>query len=110
MRTWSAAPKQNMIALDPDTMMNPYSLSAALHAAGAAVQGVDLVMRGEVVATFCNVRPLEHHVESYRAMGFCIFNNVAMGAAYAMATRGIERSDHTLGRVHVSKNSCSLRQ
>jgi acetoin utilization deacetylase AcuC-like enzyme len=86
-----SAPQQGMVALDPDTSMNPYTLSAALHAAGAAVQGVDLVMRGEVDAVFCSVRPPGHHAERHRAMGFCFFNNVAVGAAHAMAAHGIER-------------------
>ena len=85
------APQQGMVALDPDTSMNPYPLSAALHAAGAVVQGVDLVMRGEVGAVFCSVRPPGHHAERHRAMGFCIFNNVAVGTAHAMAVHGIER-------------------
>lgn len=85
------APKQGIIALDPDTMMNPFTLSAALHAAGAVVLGVDLVMRNEVASAFCNVRPPGHHATRNRAMGFCIFNNVAVGAAHAMAVHGIER-------------------
>jgi acetoin utilization deacetylase AcuC-like enzyme len=86
-----ASPQQGMVALDPDTSMNPYTLSAALHAAGAAVLGVDLVMRAEVRAVFCSVRPPGHHAERNRALGFCIFNNVAVGAAHAMAVHGIER-------------------
>lgn len=88
---FSAAPTTGMIALDPDTSMNRWSLSAALHAAGAVVQGVDLVMRGEVTAAFCSVRPPGHHAERHRAMGFCIFNNVAVGAAHALVAHGIER-------------------
>jgi len=85
------SPQQGMVALDPDTSMNPYTLSAALHAAGAAVLGVELVMLGEVRAAFCSVRPPGHHAERNRAMGFCIFNNVAVGAAHAMAAHAIER-------------------
>lgn len=85
------SPSQGRVSLDPDTSMNPYTLSAALHAAGAAVLGVDLVMRGAVDAVFCSVRPPGHHAERNRAMGFCIFNNVAVGAAHAMAAHGIER-------------------
>lgn len=85
------APTSGRIMLDPDTSMNPWSLSAALHAAGAAVHGVDLVMRSEVAAAFCNVRPPGHHAERHRAMGFCMFNNVAVGAAHALAAHGIER-------------------
>jgi len=86
-----AAPQHGLIALDPDTAMNPHTLSAALHAAGAVVQAVDLVMRNEVTAVFCNVRPPGHHAERKRAMGFCFFNNVAVGAAHALAAHGIER-------------------
>lgn len=85
------APQQGRVALDPDTSMNPHSLSAARHAAGAAVLGVDLVMRDEVRAAFCSVRPPGHHAERRRAMGFCIFNNVAVGAAHAMAAHGLKR-------------------
>jgi acetoin utilization deacetylase AcuC-like enzyme len=85
------APASGTVALDPDTTMNPYTLSAALHAAGAAVLGVDLVMTGEMTAAFCNVRPPGHHAERARAMGFCFFNNVAVGAAHALAEHGLQR-------------------
>lgn len=88
---FQSAPQRGLTALDPDTMMNPHTLSAALHAAGAAVHAVDLVMRGEVTAVFCNVRPPGHHACRNRAMGFCFFNNVAVGAAHALAMHGIER-------------------
>ncbi len=86
-----AAPQHGLHALDPDTAMNPDTLSAALHAAGAAVQAVELVMRGEVAAAFCKVRPPGHHAQRQRAMGFCFFNNVAVGAAHALAVHGVER-------------------
>src|SRR5512145_1486847 len=85
------APKQGMVQLDPDTAMNPYSYPAALRAAGAAVMGVDLVMSGEVANAFCNIRPPGHHAERGRAMGFCIFNNVAVGVADAVAHPGLKR-------------------
>lgn len=88
---FQSAPQRGLTALDPDTLMNPHTLSAALHAAGAAVHAVDLVMRGEVAAAFCNVRPPGHHAERKRAMGFCFFNNVALGAAHALAAHGVER-------------------
>jgi acetoin utilization deacetylase AcuC-like enzyme len=87
----SASPAVGLVALDPDTFMNPHTVDAALRAAGAAVLGVDLVMRGEVDNAFCNVRPPGHHAEHDRAMGFCIFNNVAVGAAHALAAHGLER-------------------
>ena len=88
---FAKAPAEDRAWLDPDTSMNPHSLSAALHAAGAVVLGVDLVMSGQSKAAFCNVRPPGHHAEHNSAMGFCIFNNVAVGAAHALAAHGLER-------------------
>lgn len=73
-----------LLWLDPDTAMNEYSLNAALRAAGAVVLAVDLVMTCQEQNAFCNVRPPGHHAEHNRAMGFCIFNNVAVGAAHAI--------------------------
>ena len=87
----ASAPGAGLVRLDPDTAMNPYSLSAALRASGAAVRGVDAVMAGEADSAFCAVRPPGHHAESARAMGFCIFNNVAVGAAHALAAHGLAR-------------------
>lgn len=77
------APDEGRAWLDPDTCMNSHSLSAALRAAGAVVLGVDLVMSGQTKAAFCSVRPPGHHAEHNKAMGFCIFNNIAVGAAHA---------------------------
>jgi len=85
------APHSGIVHLDPDTAMNPHSLSAALRAAGAAVLGTDLVMRGEAANAFCSVRPPGHHACRARPMGFCIFNNVAVAARHAIAEHGIER-------------------
>lgn len=85
------APSQGQIWLDPDTPMTPQSLNAALRAAGAVVQGVNLVMTGKSSTAFCNVRPPGHHAEHNRAMGFCIFNNIAVGAAHALHTYQLER-------------------
>lgn len=85
------APKQGQIWLDPDTAMTPQSLNAALRAAGAAILGVDLVMTGKTPAAFCNVRPPGHHAEHDKAMGFCIFNNVAVGAAHALQQYNLNR-------------------
>lgn len=85
------APEEGRVWLDPDTTMNPHSLSAALHAAGAVVLGVDLVMSGQNKAAFCSVRPPGHHAERKRAMGFCIFNNLAVGAAHALQTYHLKR-------------------
>jgi len=85
------APEEGQVWLDPDTSMNPYSLSAALHAAGAAVLAVDLVMTGKSNAVFCNVRPPGHHAEHNKAMGFCIFNNIAVAAAHALSVYKLKR-------------------
>ena len=87
----AAAPQSGMVALDGDTTMNPYTYPAALRAAGAAVMAVDMVMAGRVENAFCSVRPPGHHAERARAMGFCIFNNVAVGAAHALAAHGLSR-------------------
>lgn len=80
-----------MVRLDGDTAMNPYTYPAALRAAGAVVLGVDLVMGNKAAGAFCNIRPPGHHAERARAMGFCIFNNVAVGAAHALAQHGLQR-------------------
>ncbi|OGA20749.1 MAG: deacetylase [Betaproteobacteria bacterium RIFCSPLOWO2_02_FULL_67_26] len=86
-----AAPRQGIVHLDPDTAMNPHTLTAALRAAGAAVRATDLVASGEAAAAFCGVRPPGHHAERARAMGFCLFNNVAVGAAHALGAHGLKR-------------------
>jgi acetoin utilization deacetylase AcuC-like enzyme len=85
------SPESGLHFLDPDTAMNPHTLDAARRAAGAVVLGTDLVVRGECRTAFCAVRPPGHHAERNRAMGFCLFNNVAIGAAHALAVHGIER-------------------
>ena len=87
----SSVPLQGLVYLDADTAMNPYSYQAALRAAGAVMLGVDLVMAKKVENAFCNIRPPGHHAERARAMGFCFFNNVAVGAAHAMAKHGLQR-------------------
>jgi len=85
------APREGTVHLDPDTAMNPYTLPAALRAAGAAVLATDLVLKGEASSAFCPVRPPGHHACRARAMGFCIFNNVAVAARHAIAQHGLER-------------------
>lgn len=85
------APLEGVLRLDSDTFMMPKTLDAALRAAGAVVQGVDLVIEGKASSAFCSVRPPGHHAERHRAMGFCYFNNVAVGAAYAMDVYGFDR-------------------
>jgi len=87
----AAAPDHGLRFLDPDTALNPHSLTAAKHAAGAVVLGVDLVLSGEAGSAFCAVRPPGHHAERRRAMGFCVFNNVAVGIAHALESHGLSR-------------------
>jgi len=69
--------------LDPDTFISENSLRAALYAVGAVVEAAHRCRIGEIQRAFCAVRPPGHHAEPDRAMGFCIFNNVAVGAKYA---------------------------
>lgn len=78
-------PDEGIVILDSDTMMNPDSLEAARMAAGAVIRGVDQVFRGQADNAFCAVRPPGHHAEASDAMGFCFYNNVAVGAAHARA-------------------------
>jgi acetoin utilization deacetylase AcuC-like enzyme len=87
----AAVPVRGQMRLDADTVMSPGSGNAALRAAGAAVAAVDAVMAGEAANAFCAVRPPGHHAEPGHAMGFCIFNSVAVGAAHAQAIHGLER-------------------
>lgn len=79
-----AMPVAGLIALDADTAMNPFTLNASLRAAGAVVLATDLVLTEKADNAFCAVRPPGHHAESDRAMGFCLFNNVAVGVAHAL--------------------------
>ena len=88
---FASSPKSGLVYLDPDTAMNPHTLQAALHAAGAAVHAVDLVMEGKVENAFCNIRPPGHHAGKGSAAGFCIFNNVAIAAKHAMEVHGLQR-------------------
>jgi len=87
----AAEPSQGRVFLDPDTSMAPHSLNAALRAAGSVVKGVDLVMSGDTNKAFCCVRPCGHHAEVGRAMGFCLFNNVAVAARYAQDRYGLNK-------------------
>ncbi|HSD59275.1 MAG TPA: histone deacetylase family protein [Burkholderiales bacterium] len=87
----TSAPEKGIVHLDPDTAMNPHSVKAALRAAGAAILATDLVIGKKVENAFCNVRPPGHHAERGKAMGFCFFNNVAVGAAHALEAHGLER-------------------
>jgi acetoin utilization deacetylase AcuC-like enzyme len=89
-RVFATAPSTGMARLDADTAMNENSLDAALHAAGAVVAAVDAVLTGQTDRAFCAVRPPGHHATHVDPMGFCLFNNVAVGAAHALAL-GLER-------------------
>ncbi len=84
------APQQGFVRFDADTVMSPDSLEAALRAAGAVCAAVDAAIDGTAARAFCAVRPPGHHATRDTAMGFCLFNHVAVGAAHALA-RGIER-------------------
>ena len=79
------------VMLDPDTVLSPTSAEAALRAAGAAVVAVDDVLRGDARRVFCAVRPPGHHATGDTAMGFCLFNNLAVAAAQALSKHGLER-------------------
>lgn len=84
-------PTNGRAVLDPDTSMSPGSLHAAFLAAGGALAAVDAIMRGEVEHVFCAVRPPGHHAETARAMGFCLFNNVAIAARYVQKKHRLTR-------------------
>jgi acetoin utilization deacetylase AcuC-like enzyme len=87
----AASPASGIVHLDPDTAMNAHTFDAALYAAGAAIHATDLVISGAVRRAFCNVRPPGHHAERSRAMGFCVFNNIAIAAAHALEEHRLER-------------------
>lgn len=84
-------PTSGFQRIDPDTVIGPRSLVAARRAAGAVVAAVDLVASGEVDNAFCSVRPPGHHAEHNESMGFCLFNNIAVGAARALELHGYAR-------------------
>jgi len=90
---FEAAPSAEdvLVWVDGDTAMSRGTLNAARRAAGAAALAVDLVMSDQHHAAFCAVRPPGHHAERARSMGFCFFNNVAVGAAHAMRQHGLSR-------------------
>jgi acetoin utilization deacetylase AcuC-like enzyme len=90
-RLLAAVPREGHLGIDADTVLSPASGRAALHAAGAVVAAVDAVATGEGDNAFCAVRPPGHHAEPQRSMGFCLFNNVAIGAHRARAAHGLSR-------------------
>jgi len=87
----AAVPKTGRVGIDADTVLSPASGEAALRAAGAVVAAVDAVAAGETSNAFCAVRPPGHHAEPERAMGFCLFNNAAIGALRARDAHGFAR-------------------
>jgi acetoin utilization deacetylase AcuC-like enzyme len=90
-RIFSCTPVQGHVWLVDDTAMNPHSLEAALHAAGAVTLAVDLVLGDQARCAFCGVRPPGHHAGRDAGMGFCIFNNVAVGVAHALERHRLQR-------------------
>jgi acetoin utilization deacetylase AcuC-like enzyme len=88
------AVRDGFIGIDSDTVMSAGSAAAALHAAGAAIRAVDGVMAGDFTNAFCPIRPPGHHAERAQAMGFCLFNSIAVAALHA-------RQIHKLARIAV---------
>jgi len=89
----AAIPQEGHRHLDPDTVVSPASGEAALRGAGAVVAAVDAVVEGQSGDNaFCAVRPPGHHAERARFMGFCLFNNVAVGALHARNAHGLQRA------------------
>lgn len=80
-----------LVFIDPDTAMNRHTWNAVMRAAGAAIAATDAVIAGELQNAFCATRPPGHHATRQRAMGFCIFNNVAVAARYALERHGLQR-------------------
>lgn len=81
----------NYFAVDADTALNAHSWNAALRAAGAGIAAVDALMAGDITNAFCLVRPIGHHATPQGAMGFCLFNNVAIAAAHALHFHQLQR-------------------
>ena len=90
-RLTALAPASGDVAIDADTHLSPASLAAARRAAGAQIEAVDMVLSGEAANAFCATRPPGHHAEALRAMGFCLFNNAAIGALHAIEAHGLSR-------------------
>ncbi|MBD20615.1 MAG: acetoin utilization protein [Rhodospirillaceae bacterium] len=84
-------PKEGFHQIDPDTALCPGSGEAAMRACGAVVAAIDAIMGGESNSAFCAMRPPGHHAEPNRGMGFCIFNNIAVGVQHARIVHNLER-------------------
>ena len=84
-------PEQGFTAIEDETLLCPRSLEAASLASGAVVRGVDQVFKNQADNVFCAVRPPGHHAERVESMGFCFYNNVAVGALHALETYQLER-------------------
>jgi acetoin utilization deacetylase AcuC-like enzyme len=87
----ASSPAEGYRQVDPDTAMNPCTVAASLRAAGAAILATDLVLDGQAPSAFCCVRPPGHHAGRDAAMGFCFFNNVAVGLRHALDVHGLQR-------------------
>ncbi len=90
-RIYALDPVEKPVEIDGDTVMSPGTLRAAERAAGAGILGVDLIMAKQTHSAFCAIRPPGHHAERGRAMGFCLFNNIAVAAAHALQAHGLQR-------------------
>jgi acetoin utilization deacetylase AcuC-like enzyme len=87
----NATPQEGLVRVDGDTVLSPKSWEAALRAVGSGIHAVDQVMTGKVGNAFCAIRPCGHHAESETAMGFCVFNNIAVAGLYARASHDAQR-------------------
>ena len=114
-RILKSVPESGYAQLDPDTILSPGSGEATLRAVGGICQAVGDVVNGEADNAFCAMRPPGHHAESSRAMGFCVFNSVAIAARYAQKQFGIDKVavidfdvHHGNGTQHMFENDASL--
>ncbi|MEE2760102.1 MAG: histone deacetylase family protein [Pseudomonadota bacterium] len=111
----AAVPEVGSRSLDSDTALSPASGEASLRAAGGVCAAIDAVAAGKVDNAFCAMRPPGHHAESIKAMGFCFFNNIAVGARHAQVVHGMERIavvdfdvHHGNGTQHSFENDATL--
>ncbi|MVW72323.1 histone deacetylase family protein [Bordetella sp. 15P40C-2] len=88
---YAQSPQEGYAQIDPDTLMSPHTMEAALHAAGSGIAAVDAIMQGQAANAFCAVRPPGHHARPNQAMGFCFLNNIAIAARHALEVHGLSR-------------------